>query len=301
MRFSKVQLAYMVLGFGLFGATFGAPFIRLTQEAGMPTVVIIAGRLTLITLIYAPFVLARGGIGQIQALSWREWLFLIVAGVLLVGHFLTFISALEYTSVMGTLVFSSLSPLFAAGLSWVILREKVTRPVLIGIGLALAGTVLYAVGGSSGGNPPTRDAPLLGNTLAAFAGVFLASYFTVGRYARGKLDGLTYSWLVFGFAAIAAWVVLSIMGITVLGYSREAYLWLLMVTLFAQIIAHSSWNYALGALSTPVVSMVILLMPVTSTVVSIFLLNELPSSWMSVAGSLVILAGVGFGNLTQNR
>ena len=279
---------YLILGVGIFGATFGAPFIRVTQEAGLPTVVIVVGRLTIVSLLYTPIAIKRGAMPQLQALTPSDWGFTLFSGVFLATHFLTFINSLEFTSVMGTLVFNSLSPLFVALIASVFFGETIRRAVIFGIVLAIAGTVLYAFGGNDGANPPTRDAPLLGNSLAAMGALSLALYFTLGSRVRGKLDNLTYSWIVFVFAALTSWLALPFYGIGLWGYPLMAYFWLLMVVLFAQILAHSSWNFALGGLSSTIVATTQFVIPVTASISSIFLVGELPSSWMSVVGSIVI-------------
>lgn len=287
--------AYLAILAGIIGATFATPFIRLTQEAGMPSPAIVAGRLSIFAVVFTPIIAQRGGFAAMRAVPRRQWVIIAAAGAMLAGHFVTFISALEYTSVLGTLVFSSTTPIFAAIFTWLFLREAIRRAVWIGILIAFVGTVLYVMGGT-GGTPPTRFDPLLGNSLSLTSAVLLALYFTVGRRVRGTLDSLSYSWLVFSIAGVTAWLALPFFGVGVLGYTLEAYLWLLAVTLFAQLIAHSSWNFALGTLPAPIVSMALLVIPVTGTVSAFFILDERPATVLSVIGSLVILVGVGVAN-----
>lgn len=288
--------AYLVLAGGVGAASFAATFIRLAQGAGMSSLSIAAIRLLLVTLLYTPLALRRGG-GVLERLTQREWSLIALAGVFLAFHFTTFISALEYTAVLTSLVLSSTTPLYAAFLGWVVLQERVRPRVLFGVVLALAGIVLVGMGGNTG-TPSTRPAPLLGGALAIASAVLLASYFTVGRFIRGKLDWLTYSWLVFAFAALTMLVLLPVTGNSVFGYTLEAYQWVLLVTLFAQVIGHTSFNFALGQLSATLVSLVMMVVPVGAAIVAALILGEIPNT-AAVIGSGVVLSGVALANLSS--
>jgi drug/metabolite transporter (DMT)-like permease len=288
--------AYLVLAGGVGAASFAATFIRLAQGAGMSSLSIAAIRLLLVTLLYTPLALRRGG-GVLERLTRREWGFIALAGVFLAFHFTTFITALEYTAVLTSLVLSSTTPLYAAFLGWVVLQERVRPRVLFGVVLALAGIVLVGMGGNTG-TPSTRPAPLLGGALAIASAVLLASYFTVGRFIRGKLDWLTYSWLVFAFAALTMLVLLPVTGNSVFGYTLEAYQWVLLVTLFAQVIGHTSFNFALGQLSATLVSLVMMVVPVGAAIVAALILGEIPNT-AAVIGSGVVLSGVALANLSS--
>jgi drug/metabolite transporter (DMT)-like permease len=255
-------------------------------------------RLTFITLLFAPMAIKQGVV-EFRTLTRREWFLVVIAGVLLAFHFIAFLSSLEYTSVINTQVFNGISPLFAAAAGWFILREKVTRPVMIGIGLALMGTVLLNINADAG-NPPTRSAPLLGNGLATIGAFLIALYFLIGRSVRGKMSWLPYSWLVFGIAAATMWVLKPFIGIQILGFSREAYLWTIAVTLLAQMITHSSFNFAVGQISPTLVSMSTMVIPIGATVVALFVLDEVPTP-LSLVGGVIILIGVALANLRGKK
>lgn len=288
--------AYLVLAGGVTAASFAATFMRLAQGAGMSSLAIAAIRLSLVAILYTPLAL-RHGAGKIERLTGHEWRLIALAGVLLAFHFATFISALEYTAVLTSLVLGSTTPIYAAFLGWVALQERIRPRVMFGVVLALAGIVLVGMGGSTG-NPPTRPAPFLGGGLAIAAAVLLAGYLTVGRSIRGKLDWLTYSWLVFAFAALTMLIVLPLTGNSLFGYTLEAYQWALMVTLFAQLVGHTSFNFALGQLSATLVSLVMMVVPVGAAIVAAVILGEIPNA-AAVIGSAVVLSGVALANLSS--
>ncbi|MEM6283929.1 MAG: DMT family transporter [Chloroflexota bacterium] len=290
--------AYMALGAGIIAASFATTAIRLTQNAGMDSMSLVTFRLTLITLLMAPFAL-RNGRTEWAALERRDWLLAIVAGVLLAMHFIAFISSLEYTSVINNQTLNGTSPLFAAAAGWLIFRERLNRRILFGIALAFAGSLLINFS-TQGGNPPTREAPLLGNSLATAGAAFFALYLVLGRNVRGKMNWLPYSWMVFGLAALTMWILNPILQIQMFGYSREAYLWAIAVTLLAQLITHSSFNFAVGQISPTLVSMATMVIPIGATTVALFVLDEVPGV-PSIIGALIILVGVGLANLRPAR
>ena len=86
------------------------------------------------------------------------------------------------------------------------------------------------------------------------------------------------------------------MNTQILGFSREAYLWTIVVTILAQLITHTSINFAVGHLSSTLVSMITMIIPVGATIVAIFVLDEVPSVMTVVAGA-IILSGVAIANL----
>ena len=63
-------------------------------------------------------------------------------GALLALHFAFWISSLDYTSVMSSVVFVSTNPVFVALASFLLLKERVNGTVLAGIAVAVAGGVI---------------------------------------------------------------------------------------------------------------------------------------------------------------
>ncbi len=295
---SPIVRAYLILLMAVLSASFGPTIIRNTQEAGMSSLSLVTLRQIFAALFFAPFALRHGG-HKLPTLTGREWVFIVLAGVLFGTHLLTFFYSLEYTSVLASLVLTNTTPIYAALLGYVFLQERINRSVALGIALAIVGIVIVGLGGESG-EPPTRSAPLLGNTFAITASLMAAVYFTLGRFIRGKLDWLTYSWLVFTFAALFFVIAKPFLGTQILGYSLEAYLWALLVLLMAQVLGHMSINFALGALSATLVSLVLMIIPALASLIAWFVLGENPGT-LAIVGAAVILAGLVLANMNGSR
>ncbi|MGA1975112.1 MAG: DMT family transporter [Conexivisphaerales archaeon] len=96
-------------------------------------------------LILLPLV-ARGW-REFGALSRREVLLLVIAGLFFSIHFASWITSLFYTSITASVVPVHSDPLIAALLAFVFLGEKPSRRTMLGFVVALAGVVLITAEG----------------------------------------------------------------------------------------------------------------------------------------------------------
>ena len=121
-------------------------FIRQAQQDA-PSLVIAAVRLSLASLAIAPFAIFQHR-DEIRSLTHREWILITLSGLFLSVHFATWITSLEYTTVVSSVVLVSTGPLWVALLSPIFLKETPTRWVWIGMGLALLGGISVGLGDS---------------------------------------------------------------------------------------------------------------------------------------------------------
>jgi drug/metabolite transporter (DMT)-like permease len=121
----------------------GSILVRNAQEYA-PSIVIAAYRLVLATLFLAPVALLRYR-GELGAMRRPHLLLAALSGFFLSLQFATWISSLQYTTVASSVVLVSTSPLWVALLSPLVLKEPLTRPILLGMGLALVGTLIVGL------------------------------------------------------------------------------------------------------------------------------------------------------------
>lgn len=272
---------------GILAVSTASIFIRFAQEQA-PSLVIAAFRLTIATLVLVPVVLARHR-RELARLSSREIRLGLFSGVILALHFATWISSLEYTTVAGAVVLVSTIPLWVAIVSPLLLRERAGPGAWIGMIIAMAGGMVVALGQSaavvSGKNP------LWGNFLALCGAWAAAGYLLIGRKLRATLSLVPYIFIVYGAAAL---VLLSFVGVARLplfGYPAQTYGWMIALALVPQLLGHSTFNWALGHLPASFVSITLLGEPIGSTILAIFLLQEIPSG-MELIGEATILVGI---------
>jgi len=287
-------------------------FIRFAQREA-PSLVIAALRLTFASLALAPIALSRHR-DELRALTRRELLLGLLSGILLAVHFATWISSLEYTSVASSVVLVSTGPLWVALLSPIFLKEPLTRPVLMGMTLALLGGTVIGLSDSCSINwsswpgqdvgatrqmlitcPPfsefVQGKTFLGNFLALVGAWAVAGYLLIGRRLRGGMTLIPYIFIVYGIAAVVLLGIMFTAGQYPIGFSPTTYVYILLLALVPQLIGHSTYNWALRYLPAALVSITTLGEPIGSAILAYFILRETPTS-LTIFGGVLILAGI---------
>lgn len=298
---------------GIFAISSSAILIKSAQAENIPSLVIAAGRLALSGILLTPFVLSsyrfrllpagaprpeqNVPVDQVKdiALTQRDMGLVLGAGILLALHFATWVTSLEYTSVLLSVVFVTTGPIWVALLEMIWLRTPLARTVAYGLGIAILGGLIVGLGTavmSSGAvDAAPMDQTIIGAVLSLAGAITFAGYMTIGRQLRSFMPILPYIWLVYGVAGIALLLGVLVSGLSMFGYSTTGYLIMLGLAIFPQLIGHSSMNYAVGYLSATLVSMVSQLEPVGSAILAFIILRESPLP-IQLVGSAVILIGV---------
>ncbi len=294
--------ARLILPFAILGAILAVStasiLIRFAQQ-NAPSLVIAAFRLTFASLILAPLALTRHR-AELRSLTRRELSLGLLSGFFLALHFATWISSLEYTTVASSVVLVSTSPLWVALLAPLVLRERLTRAVLVGMLLALTGGVVIALSDAcvwqNGLACPSlaefvRGNAFFGNSLALAGAWTVAGYLLIGRSLRAKMSLVPYIFVVYSMAAVVLIVIMFAAGETPLGYPPLTYLWMLLLALVPQLIGHSTYNWALRYMPAALVAVTTLGEPIGSTILAYFILREAPT-WIKIGGAVMILAGI---------
>jgi drug/metabolite transporter (DMT)-like permease len=288
--------AYVVLVFGILVVAWAAILIRWAGEA--PSLVIAAGRLTAASLILAPVALAHQAPRELRTLSRRDFLLALLAGLALAVHFATWITSVRMTTIATSAVLVETNPLFVAILSWLFLRERIGPLTAVGIGMAIAGSVVIGLSELGAGPAQLTGQALLGDLLALAGGLMAAIYFILGRRLRQRLSIIAYIWPVYTTAAVVLLLLCLFTGQKLTGYAPSTYLMILLLAVGPQLLGHSSLNYALGQLSATLVTVAALGEPIGSAVLALLLLGEVPS-WLTLGGGGLILLGIGLASFGE--
>jgi drug/metabolite transporter (DMT)-like permease len=222
---------------------------------------------------------------EIRGLHVRELRFAGVGGVFLALHFATWVPSLNMTSVASATALVATQPVWQA----VIARlqgDHVSRPVWLGIGLAVVGA-----GWLSGVDFSVSSRSLQGDGLAAAAAVFAAIYIAAGGVVRRTVSSLTYTTLCYGLAALVLLAICLVGGVRLGGWSTVSWFKLVAVTVGAQLLGHSVFSLVLRTTSPTVVSLTILLEVPGAALLAWVWLGQVPR--LSVLpGALLLLAGI---------
>jgi drug/metabolite transporter (DMT)-like permease len=289
----------LVLVLGIFAVASASLLIRFAQ-AEVPSLVIAAYRMGISGLILIPFAIPRHS-SELRALSRRDLLLAAFAGLLLAGHFATWILSLEFTSVASSVVLVTTNQLWVALLAPFVLKERLTSLIIIGLLVALAGTIVIGLSdacqqATAGLTCPPISEFLQGKAfwgdLLALAGAWTgAGYILIGRHLRPRLSLTPYIFLVYGMAGIVLIAMVAVSGLPAFGFSPIVYLYLLLLALLPQLLGHSSFNWALAHLPASYVSIALLGEPVGASILAAVLLREF-HSWLKLAGVGLILTGI---------
>jgi drug/metabolite transporter (DMT)-like permease len=273
-------------------------FVRFAQHEA-PSIVIAALRLGFAVVAIAPFAIYRYR-SELRALTRHEILLAALSGGFLAIHFATWITSLEYTSIVSSVVLVSTAPLWVALFSPLFIKETLTRSILIGMMLALLGGTIIALGDSCqfdhGLVCPSfsgffREDALFGNFLALVGAWALAGYLMIGRSLRSGMSLVPYIFVVYGVAAAILFVAMFASGQNAIGFSGVTYGWILLLALIPQLIGHSTFNWILRHLPATQVAITTLGEPIGAAMLAYFILKELPAS-LTIFGGLLILAGI---------
>lgn len=288
----KIGLALML---GMFALATGALLVRLANQAAMPTppgfsLVIAGSRMGLAALILSPQwryfkATNRRGIG-----------FAIAAGVALALHFSVWITSLSYTTITASTVLVTTTPIWTALGTWLIWRERIAKPMLLGIAIAFLGGIII----SYDTNSPqlTASQPLLGNALAILGAIAATIYLLCGQVAQ-KAGLTTRDYILISYTTAAAILLplpLLLSG-QYFGYPPITYLWFGLMAIVPQLIGHSSFNWAMRFIGPLWVTLAILAEPIGASILGYFILKETPGI-QTIQGSIILLIGIAISTRT---
>ena len=228
---------------------------------------------------------------QFGKVTGAEFRWSLAAAVALALHFACFITSLQLTSV------AAATALVCLQSGWIAIFQlfrgvRLRWPVLVGLGLAFGGVV--TITGFDMGSSPEA---LVGDLLAVAGGALAGIYTLAGGKARQSMGTGVYTTLCYGMcAAIVAGMAL-LAGQPLAGFEATGWLGILAITVCAQLVGHTAFNYLLATMSPLLVSMIILLeIPGAALLAAAFLDETLPAgTYVGLAMILVGLAVVVLG------
>lgn len=288
----------IVIIIAILSVSTASLFIRLAQKEA-PSIVIAAFRLTLSSLIIAPYALSKYKV-EIKSLIINEYVLILLSGIFLAIHFAVWITSLEYTSVTSSVVLVSTSPLWVEIVSPIFLREKITRSIFIGSIITFLGVTILALSDSCSWRsgfycpsfiPLIQGKALFGDLLSLAGAITVSGYLLIGRKLREKASLLPYIFLVYSVAAILLIGYMILIGETPQGYSPQIYFWIFLLALIPQTIGHSSYNWLLKFLRAGAVAVITLGEPIGATILAILVFHEIPGI-LKIGGVIVLLIGI---------
>jgi drug/metabolite transporter (DMT)-like permease len=286
---SRRHLALLVLG--VLAVSSSSVLVRV---ADAPAFAIAFYRSGMAAAVLVPLALWRHR-PEVRALARNgRWRLALLSGVFLALHFATWIPSVSLTTIAASAVLVTSSPLWVAVLGRFI-GERPTRRTIVGIGVALVGTLVISGGDLGGGGRA-----LLGDLLALSGAVFAAAYVLTGRHLRQEISVVPYTAVVYTTTAAILAVAMLAAGTRFSGYPASTWFVFVAITIGPQFLGHTTFNYLLAHVQAQVVAVAVMAEPVGATLLALAVLGEAPGSAALVGGAL-ILAGVYLAIAAQAR
>jgi drug/metabolite transporter (DMT)-like permease len=275
----------------LSGACFGALglFGRLAYEAGVDVPTLLFLRFGIAGVVLLAVMVARGE----RFPRGRVLGSLVLLGAVgYVSESLAYFAALTMASAGLVALLLYLFPALVALLSVVVNRERLSRPKVVAIGLALGGTALTIDPGGSG-RP-------LGIALGVLTAVIYAVYVFISSRVVGPAGPLASSTVILGSAGV-------VYGLMVLGrgpmWPQTGVGWaaVLGLALVSTVAAVLTFFAGLERVGPVIASLLSTLEPVVAVLLGAFFLGERLSLGQGVGGLLILAAVVLLARLDRAR
>lgn len=202
---------------------------------------------------------------------------MIIIGVTYAINSAAFVYAIEKTSVADVLVILAATPLVAAILGWVFLREVPAKMTMLAIALGGLGVTISAVGGITGGST-------LGIIAAIITTALLAGQFTMLRYWP-QVDNVA--------AVVVGSAMMGVMGFVwgdPLALEGQPFFLAIILGLFLTPLAYTLVTIGPRYLSSAEVSLTMLLETALGPLWVWLVLSEEPPFTALIGGAIIILA-----------
>lgn len=286
-----------VLAAAILGISVSGPLARMADAEPLA---IAFWRLTLACAVIGGILLATGGWREWRTLSGRDVAIAGGAGVLLAIHFWSWIASLGMTSVAASVLLVNLHPVVIVAGSALFFGERPRGLQLVGIGLALLGAVIIAMGGAAApAATASAGVPLLGEALALLGAVTVGLYYLAGRSLRARLTLWPYVGIVYGACLVTIALMAGVQGTALWPFAPKEWLLFAGIALGPMLLGHTGFNWALRYVPAYVVSLALLAEPVGASLLAWILpsIAEVPSVAVMIGGAAV-LVGLGLGTAT---
>ncbi len=217
--------------------------------------------------------------------STKEAVLMVISGIALATHFMTWIESLYLTTVAASTTLVSTYPIFTLVMGRLI-NEGIGKRSIVGALTAFMGVVLITV-------PEfyVNMKALIGDLLALAGAMSGAVYFLIGRFIRVKASLAMYTVPVYGVSAATTLIVGLIMHTRFWPYPPYTWFYILMIVLGPMLLGHTLLNYSLKYSRAITVTTSTLGEPIGASLLALVIFHQVPSA-LTIVGIAVTLLGI---------
>ncbi|WP_244963014.1 DMT family transporter [Nocardioides dongkuii] len=241
------------------------------------------GRLLVGAVCLAAVALPRG----LPRPTGRQWVSIVTIGVLWFGVYNVALNEGEQRVDAGTAaMLIQVSPVLIALLAAVVLDERFTVWLGLGLALAFGGVALIGLSTSDG-----SDRDVLGVVLCLVSAVVYSISLILQKPLVARLPAIQVTWLACTVGAVTCLPFAGQLAGEVADAPLSSTLWVVYLGVFPTAIAFTTYAYALRHMSASSLGITTYLVPPITIVLGLLLLDEAPPT-MAYAGGALALLGV---------
>lgn len=209
---------------------------------------------------------------------------LLVAGISWAGHLLLLAWSVSQISLANTSVLANMTPIWTVLLGWLIWGQEFDKIFFIGMGIAIVGASAIGIE-----DWQLATGNLKADGVAIVASIIYSTYLLPIEHLRSHLSSTTIlSWT----STISTLFILPIALITenqLFPHSWSGWVFVILLGLICQLLGQGLVTYCLKSLSSGLLAVGKLLIPIINGFLAWALFSEILSFWNYVAFALVIL------------
>jgi drug/metabolite transporter (DMT)-like permease len=271
---------YLLLATALLAISTASIFARFIPD--LSPIIIGLWRMFIASIILWSFSSAKPQ----GRLSRKNRILTSISGVFLGLHFAFFFGAVKYTSIANATLLSATAPVFTVLFELIVLRRKINYIIVLGLILAIVGTLIV-------GGVPSKvgSGDFTGRILALLAGGTIAVVYLLAEHIRRTSRTLPYTRFIYTSAGLTLALLALILGLPVSPVSSTNLIFLLMLGIIPTIIGHSSLYYAVKFTSPTIIASIPIGEPVVASILAWIILNENLFA-TTILGGVIILVGL---------
>ncbi len=278
---SPVIKDYLILIGAIVGISFAAPLIKVCLDGGANVFATAFWRI----LLGSVFMAFLGKPWKIKA-SKKAWTAAVVGGLFMALHFLTWITGVGLVNISVSVVLVTTTPVWVVVFDAILYKQKPTKRILLGVGVAMVGAIIVAFSGMSEGGTSW-----IGSILSLVAAMFAALYMLRSRTAMEEMNTWETVSVIFPVAALIILISAFIASQPLAGFSSDVWVSFGLMGILAQIIGHGGVIISIKAFSAATSATAILFEPAGAAIIAWFMFGEVVPL-IVYPGALLVVAGV---------
>lgn len=217
---------------------------------------------------------------------------LILGGLLFGMEISLWAAALGLTTVANATLLVNLTPVFAAGLGWFMLKERLDGRVLAWGGVALAGATILALARAQAGvGPADAGRGWIGDGMALSGAILYAGYLMIVRGLGNSVSvGAVMLWATLAAAGVAAALAVGL-GETMLPSTWTGWAMLIALGIVVHVGGQGLIAYGVGRLPLVVSTVLLWMQPLVGAALSWVMFGE-ELGPLAFLGAALVLAGI---------